>query len=510
MSQPRAYSYIRFSTEKQTLGDSLTRQLKLAEKYAEDHNLTLDTHSYRDLGVSAFQGKNAVEGKLGTFIKAVDNGIIKPGSFLLVESLDRLSRNDVDEALLLFMSIINKGITIVTLADSQEYSSKKIKEDRGISLIISITIMIRANEESATKSMRAKAAWARKAERGDTLTTICPGWMKHNGEKFVLLEDRANTVRRMFEMSLGGHGTPKIASELNDKGIKPFGWAEFWTNGTIASVLNNPATYGTLRRKQAHLESVPNYYPAAIPEDVFVRAHAAATSRHKKGGRKGIAVKNLFAGMSHCGRCGSKMRIVSTRGNTAFLRCLKSLSTKDCDAKSVSMQRVEETILYRLIHEQGRNLLLVTQMEAIDPTADLRAELLENQAKLDNLIKLAEITNDISAIATKINSFQSTITKLQTKIKNTVSEPLTNTREVDAAIDLRYQLANDKLSDEKRSELRTKLQGSIRRIITRIDVLDEEEKVRVTFASGKVRELRLDKIEIVRERGEGGRFVKEA
>ena len=35
--QPKAYSYIRFSTPEQALGDSLRRQVQLAEEYARKH-----------------------------------------------------------------------------------------------------------------------------------------------------------------------------------------------------------------------------------------------------------------------------------------------------------------------------------------------------------------------------------------------------------------------------------------------------------------------------------------
>jgi len=38
----QAYSYIRFSSELQTKGDSLRRQTQLAEDYALKHNLLLD------------------------------------------------------------------------------------------------------------------------------------------------------------------------------------------------------------------------------------------------------------------------------------------------------------------------------------------------------------------------------------------------------------------------------------------------------------------------------------
>jgi hypothetical protein len=46
-----AFSYVRFSSEKQKLRTSLQRQLDRAREYATTHNLTLDDHSYRDLAV---------------------------------------------------------------------------------------------------------------------------------------------------------------------------------------------------------------------------------------------------------------------------------------------------------------------------------------------------------------------------------------------------------------------------------------------------------------------------
>ena len=43
-----------------------------------------------------------------------------------MESLDRLSRDQVLEALSLFLEIIRSGITIVTLAKSQTYSQESV------------------------------------------------------------------------------------------------------------------------------------------------------------------------------------------------------------------------------------------------------------------------------------------------------------------------------------------------------------------------------------------------
>ena len=94
--RPKAYSYLRFSTPDQMKGDSFRRQAEMASAYAERHGLDLDEGlTFHDLGVSAFRGKNVVEGALGQFISAVNDGRVQPGSYLLVENLDRLSRDRI-------------------------------------------------------------------------------------------------------------------------------------------------------------------------------------------------------------------------------------------------------------------------------------------------------------------------------------------------------------------------------------------------------------------------------
>jgi hypothetical protein len=66
-----AFSYIRFSSSEQSKGDSLRRQTALAEEYAQRHGLQLDRElTFRDLGISAFNGKNKTEAALAAFIKA--------------------------------------------------------------------------------------------------------------------------------------------------------------------------------------------------------------------------------------------------------------------------------------------------------------------------------------------------------------------------------------------------------------------------------------------------------
>jgi hypothetical protein len=97
-TMPTAYSYLRFSNPSQAKGDSTRRQHELRDNWlARNPAIKLDV-GFRldDKGISAFKGKNLETGALGAFIKAVDAGKVKKGSFLILEKLDRFSRTDVD------------------------------------------------------------------------------------------------------------------------------------------------------------------------------------------------------------------------------------------------------------------------------------------------------------------------------------------------------------------------------------------------------------------------------
>ncbi len=181
-NRARAYSYLRFSTPEQMKGDSFRRQADLSRTYANQHGLDLDESlTFQDPGISAYRGKNVKEGALGDFIRAVETGRVLPGSYLLVESLDRLSRDKVQQAFRQFSAILDSGVNIVTLTDGKVYTADSLNENFA-DLLISLATMFRAHEESLMKSKRLKAAWKSKRDKaragGRKLTAMCPGWLR--------------------------------------------------------------------------------------------------------------------------------------------------------------------------------------------------------------------------------------------------------------------------------------------------------------------------------------------
>lgn len=90
---PLAYLYSRVSTSRQIDGLGLRRQAEEREKWLAAHpelNLTV-VEDYADLGASA-RGKSRTEGKLGLILERIADRTIPTGSYLICDSLDRISR----------------------------------------------------------------------------------------------------------------------------------------------------------------------------------------------------------------------------------------------------------------------------------------------------------------------------------------------------------------------------------------------------------------------------------
>ena len=106
--KPVAYSYIRFSTPDQEMGDSERRQLALAKEHCNRNGLQLSEETFADRGVSGFHGKHRENGALGRLLKAA-----KPGDVLLIEDCDRWSREDPLEALIRLREQVRRGVEVV-------------------------------------------------------------------------------------------------------------------------------------------------------------------------------------------------------------------------------------------------------------------------------------------------------------------------------------------------------------------------------------------------------------
>lgn len=296
----QAYSYIRFSSARQSKGGSLERQTTATAEFCRRKGWTLSQTTFADLGLSAFKGANFDGGNLGLFLEAVKNGSVPKGSVLIVESLDRLSRNEPTEALQdIFGKIIRAGVDIATLVPERHYSHP-IKPYELIELVI---ILIRANEESARKSGFSNSAWRKVREGKTTFKGNCPVWLTWDGSKHVL-NDKAKTIRKVFEVASTGIPCASVCRELNKAGVATLGNASLWSDVVVRGVLRNRAVIGDYAAKRrdgfkrvATGDIVEGCFPAVVAKPVFWQVQKVLDSNKMVKGRGASKGINLFAGL---------------------------------------------------------------------------------------------------------------------------------------------------------------------------------------------------------------------
>ena len=439
--QKKAYSYIRFSTPEQIKGDSLRRQLEGSRQWADENGYDLDT-SYRDLGVSGYKGANRTEGSLKNFIDLIHQGHIDTGSVLILESLDRLSREELTKSLNLFISILSSGIKIVTLADRQEYTADSINNIGN--LVISLVSMARAHEESQMKSIRARACWKAKVANAHNkkLSRFCPNWLKYNDEteSFDIIEERAELIRDIFRKTIAGMGQGRLAKELNERNVPSWGRANGWHESYLQKLYQNRALLGEFQPYTHNNgirtplgEVIQDYYPAVLESDVFHAAQTARKQRTQTRGRRGTKFSNILQGMCYCTHCGGTMRYLNNtyKGREyLYLTCSHAKRKLGCThSKYYPYQQIEALVLYTVAEQvdwfsvvagiktnlaemKRKQASLLSQLDDSESRASRYAGLFEvasgdaiklaQNRYLKVLDEQAEIRNELKAIEGKI------------------------------------------------------------------------------------------------------------
>ncbi len=352
---PKAYPYVRFSSDQQSEGDSKRRQLELAQRFCAYHKLDMQP-PILDEGVSAANGNNLTNGKIGDFIALVRAGKIEKGSYLIYENQDRFSRGDALAALTLTNEIIGHGLLIATTADGVVMQAG----DGWQRDLISHIKHALAKEETDKKSKRVREGWKgaklRASAEHKALTMHCPAWLRIVDGKYEVIEERAAIVRRIFEETATMHGKIKIAQRLNDDKIPPFTphfirprqKIKGWYHGYIQKLLDNRAVLGefqshhknwdTEKKPKPEGDPVPNFYPQIVDYDLWDRSFAARRSRTNTGGPKTNQIMNLFSGLGTCWFCGSRIVIKATidsrnrkrRTRQIRLRCENAFRKAGC------------------------------------------------------------------------------------------------------------------------------------------------------------------------------------
>ncbi len=390
-----------------------------AQEYAEREGLTLDTTlNLRDLGVSAFKGKNAREGALKEFMEAVESGKVKAGSYLLIEDMDRLTRLPVMDGLGVFQRILAGGIVLVTLKNGTKYSKESLDKD-WTPLIQVLFDMSRGWGESDRKSYLLTKAWKKKKEAAEKLKPMgdnAPRWLafvedEKTGEgRYEPIPERVALVNRIFNLSVDGYGHSTITGMLNKEGIPPFKRPGAdtkdnkrlnWGVTSVSRLLGNRAVLGeyqpysiagSLEKRTKVGSPIPGYYPQIVELDLFNRVQDAIASRLISKTKKQAKHFNLWHGIGVCAGCGATL-CLNTKGvsrldpNTPLTYLICSNREKGlCEETGVRLD-ASEAVFLEILATTG-NLSLVEDDIALQESQlqAARGRRMAEQEKLDILI----------------------------------------------------------------------------------------------------------------------------
>ena len=314
------YSYIRFSSKRQELGQSFTRQKGLAEEWCAQNNGILDaTLNMHDLGVSGFKGHNLEDtAALGGFLKSIQEGRVPKGSYLLIENFDRLTRQQTDPAYQLFRSILLSDINIVTLGDKKVYTKDSLNNFTDI--IVSIITMSRAHEEIARKAELLRKKWEerRKNIKTKKIATKYPSWLSLSADytTFSPIPERVSIIEGIFNDYIAGTGVVTIAANLNKAGVPCMSSrSKIWKTHYIQQLLRSRALIGEYQPKKRGIGGtklavgpmIPDYFPVVIMPSIFNKVQFLLGKIPPKKKTETDYGLNLFSTKLFCPYCGERM-----------------------------------------------------------------------------------------------------------------------------------------------------------------------------------------------------------
>jgi DNA invertase Pin-like site-specific DNA recombinase len=346
-----AISFGRFSQKgKQEQGDSFRRQQAAYNRVCDRYkglcqpSARFGFGSFFGLGESGFHGRHLKKGgSLRALLDKLKSGEINPHNVcLVVEAFDRLSRIEPDLAMQLLSDIVRSGCPVVV--DSPDLWIEP-SDLGGPKFILIAAMMQLAHAESKQKSVRVKGSWdTRKAHRTEKpVTTICPRWCRYHRGAFVLIPEKAAVVRRIFQLYIEGNGGQTIARILNDEQVpvlsgKP---GRVWDQEAVRFILKSRTTIGEYqpqefveiggkRKRKKTGSPVPNYYPAAVSNELFYRAQGCLMQRVRMTGRPEHNGMNLFKGILFDAMSKTTMNVKVQRvGERHYRYLVPSRSTKD-------------------------------------------------------------------------------------------------------------------------------------------------------------------------------------
>ena len=436
--------YARYSSDQQK-ETSLDDQIRRCHEVAARHELTVDPQLiYSDAAMSGMDKHTAKRDNYQRLLTDLRANTI---DVLIVDEFNRLTRDVVEQANLTRMFESNFRIRMLT-ADGIDTRNQNWQLQAGLAGLI-------GQQSGRDTKHRVIRGMLGQLERGFMIAAPAFGYSlnrifeanTHVGTQWVIHEENAAIVRKIFEDRSNGQSMHQIAKGLNDQGIPTVRASRivgggFWRPARIKNILANPIYRGEFRwndstnvkakaaksGKPVEMKAFARPELRLVSDDLWHQCNANKISRSGYGGGK-----NALAGLIRCDHCHSILFITSkTRCRSAYCSaCTNARAMKD-----------DPDALTSTIAVDGINLLLQEALKTFITPEVVETFRRRLRDKLTGSLE-NEIAQEKENVARLLKS------------QERLSEMLARYEEEDAVLLKRYEEARDlhKLAESKLTAL---------------------------------------------------------
>lgn len=319
--------YCRLSRDDELEGDSnsIVNQKAILEKYAKENRFS-NPHFFVDDGYS---GTTFDRPSWNELLERIENGEV---AVLIVKDMSRLGRDYLKVGFYTEVLFVEKGVRFIAINNGIDSSRQ---QDSDFTPFLNII-----NEWYAKDtSKKIRAVMRAKGESGEHLCTMPPyGYRKNEESKkmWVVDEEAALVVRRIFCLCLDGYGPSQIARILQEEQVPtPTAYYQLtgrshrnappedsfgWSQKSVARILERPEYQGHTVNFKTYRQSYKNKktcFNLAENQMVFENTHEALIdpdtwarvqelrSHKRRPARTGKT--SMFSGIARCADCGEKL-----------------------------------------------------------------------------------------------------------------------------------------------------------------------------------------------------------
>ena len=361
--------YARLSQEDTLDGESnsIANQKKILLKYATDNHFSNPTF-FIDDGVS---GVTFDRPGWNEMIRLAEAGKVQT---VIVKDMSRMGRDYLKVGYYTESFFAERDIRYIAINDG-------VDSDKGDNDFTPFRNLFNDFYARDT-SKKIRAVMRAKGNAGEHLCTNPPyGYMKDPADKkkWMVDEEAAEIVKRIFDLCIAGKGPMQIAKLLTAEHIltvkahyaqragKPLPEKPYhWDPKSVAGILERPEytgctvnfkTYSKSHKLKKRLHNVPenqrifpNTQPAIIDEQVFVRVQELRENKRRPA--KQAERQGLFSGLLYCADCGSKLHFATGKNMTPQQDCYRcsryKSNTGDCTMHFIREETLKLFVLQRI------------------------------------------------------------------------------------------------------------------------------------------------------------------